>query len=483
MSDLRLVPNDASLPSLGRLLDSSYIGERLRTLCGSAQGLAVSECEIERVKYRPRRACVVGYRLRLRNAVSAAESERRFALCMYPAGDAQARYEKARAQAPATGVGTGAGLHAISLLEDLHTLVWPFPRDRKLPMLALLADGAWAAGAVLPELARQRWGAVYRVRQNIHTIKSYFPEHSCTVNERMILSPVYGVGERLWTVFGKMRADDAGAESFANMRALWDSDARRGGLVSYAQPLAYDAAHRLLWQEGIEAATLDSVLAEAHSEQQLARVGVAVAALHTTPVACAGSLTAEDVRANLQRAEEVLGATLGASKHSTPLLAAVARLHAELERASAWIDFDANATLHGDLHSNNILLNAAEVALIDVDRLQRGPALADLGSLIAELLYRACVTRQVLPVHAVQAIGRAYERAVPWPVNRQELAWFTAAALLHERAYRCVGSLKPGRMQALPRLIDVAERVLGGAIALGPRATAARLAAAQAAGA
>jgi tRNA A-37 threonylcarbamoyl transferase component Bud32 len=483
MSDLRLVPNDASLPYLARLLDSSYIGERLRALCDGAQALTVSECEIERVKYRPRRACVVGYRLRLRDAVSAAEYERRFALCMYPAGDAQARYENARVEAPSPGVGTGAGSLAVALLEDLHTLVWPFPRDRKLPLLALLADGAWAAGAVLPELARQRWGAAYRVRQNNHTIKSYFPEHTCTVSERMLLTPVYGIGERLWTVFGKMRADDVGAESFANMRALWDSDARRGGLVSYAQPLAYDSAHRLLWQEGIEAATLDSVLADAHSGQQLARVGVAVAALHTTPMACATSLTADDIRANLQRAAEVLSATLGASKHSAPLLAAAARLHAELEPASAGIDFSANATLHGDLHSNNILLNAAEVALIDVDRLRRGPALADLGSLIAELLYRACVTRQVLPVHAVQAIISAYERSVPWLVNRQELAWFTAAALLHERAYRCVGSLKPGRMQALPRLIEVAERVLGGAIALGTPAPAARFAAAQAAGA
>jgi tRNA A-37 threonylcarbamoyl transferase component Bud32 len=465
MSETRLVPKDPLLPQLASLLDAARMGQRLQALCGSSRMLAVSECEIERVKYRPHRACVVGYKLRLRNASSGAELERRFALCMYPAEDAQARYAKAREETP----GQIGGWPAIALLEDLHTLVWAFPHDRKLPMLPLLADGTWAASEVLPDLAHQRWGAAYRMRQSGHTIKSYFPEHSCTISEKLILSPVYGIGERVWTVFGKMRADDAGAASFANMRALWNSEARRSGLVSYAQPLAYDAAHQLLWQEGIAAATLDSLLGAECSEQQLARVGMAVAGLHTTALDCATTLALDQIRANLQRTEDVLSATLGASKHDAAMLSTAARLHAELLRTAGRVDFSVNATLHGDLHSNNILLDGDDVALIDVDCLQRGPALADLGSLIAELLYRACVARQVLPLHAVQVIVKGYARAMPRAVNAQELAWFTAAALLHERAYRCVGSLKPGRMQALPRLVEVAAQVLSGGVNIAAR--------------
>ncbi len=478
MSEPRLVPHDPALPQLARLFDTAYVRQRLQHLAGGTRAAVVDACEIERVKYRPRRACVVGYKLRVREATSGAEQDRRIALCMYPADDASARYAKAAKQWGKASVDVAA----VSMLKDLHALAWTFPHDRKLPALALVADDAWAAAAV-PQLVRGRWGAAYRARQNTHTIQGYFPEHSCTFSEKVILSPVYGVGERLWTLFGKLRADDAGAASFTNMRTLWESPARLRGLVAYAQPLAYDAQHQVLWQEGIAGTTLDQALQGQLSDAMFGKIGAAIAALHTTPLDCAGRLDLAEVNASLLRAQDVLTLSFSTGALGAALVAGVDRLQTRLERSSRAIDFSGNATLHGDLHSNNILLTDNTVALIDVDALQRGPALADLGSLVAELLYRACVACDALPLAAVAATVAAYQRCVPWRIAPDELAWFTAAALLRERAYRCVASLKPGRMQALPRLIEVAERVLSGSIGLCARVTAPYFAPAQAVGA
>jgi hypothetical protein len=44
-------------------------------------------------------------------------------------------------------------------------------------------------------------------------------------------------------------------------------------------------------------------------------------------------------------------------------------------------------------------------------------------------------------------------------VADEEVGWYTAAALLNERAFRCVTSLKPGRMEILGQLVDIAARV------------------------
>jgi Ser/Thr protein kinase RdoA (MazF antagonist) len=196
------------------------------------------------------------------------------------------------------------------------------------------------------------------------------------------------------------------------------------------------------------------------------RVGAAIGAFHATPVdSSARRFGASDILAPLQRAQQTLELAFDGAVNAELAAGVVAksgRLVSELTRTSPNIDFDANATLHGDLHSNNILVGADSVSLIDMDRLARGPALAELGSLLAELIYRACVGGRALPLDALAAVLAGYQRAVPWALAADQLAWFTAAALVHERAYRCVTSLKAIRVQALPRIIEAAQALFAG---------------------
>ncbi len=452
------LPRDPLLPHLARLFDTTFIADRLRTLLAREQ---VVDCSIERVKYRPRRACVVAYKLGVRT-VAGAQAVRRFAICMYGPEDARERYAKARSLQP---VGAQHSLPPVALLGDLHALAWPFPHDRKLPALPQLADDARIVTEHLPGLVRARWGDRAVVREYSHQVVSYFPEHTCTVSESMTVVPVSGSAPHPWTVFGKIRYDDAGADTFSNMQALWDSAGHQQGTVAYARALGYDAARRLLWQEAVAGSTLESLL-DGAGPQLLERVGRAVAALHATPLASARVLRGADLIANLQRAQRTLELGLA---DAPELVRTCAGLAGELQRAWQNVDCSANATLHGDLHGNNILVAPAQVALIDLDRAMRGPALAELGGFLAGLICRACVQRREIDNRRLAIVIDAYRRSVPWAVDNEQLAWHTAAALVHERAYRCVTSLKPGRIQALPRLLDVAGRILRGDAVLAGR--------------
>ena len=123
-----------------------------------------------------------------------------------------------------------------------------------------------------------------------------------------------------------------------------------------------------------------------------------------------------------------------------------------------------DGTLHGDLHTNNILVSQTQIHLIDMDGISSGPPLADLGSFLAELIYRGCLNDEPLETMRplLATVVEAYRQRATWPVADADVAWFTASALIHERALRCVTSLKPGRRETVDNVIDAASRIGAG---------------------
>ena len=117
--------------------------------------------------------------------------------------------------------------------------------------------------------------------------------------------------------------------------------------------------------------------------------------------------------------------------------------------------------LHGDVHANNVLFHADEVHLIDFDQGGSGAAAADMGSLLGTLL-----TSQLLqPDTAIDGLGAAFldgYSAVRQLPSGAELRWYTAAALVAERAIRAVNRVNQPVLAVLPELIEMAESVLAG---------------------
>jgi hypothetical protein len=289
-----------------------------------------------------------------------------------------------------------------------------------------------------------------------HQVVSYFPEHACTVRADLVLEDSADGAGRSWSVFGKTRYDAAGADTFSVMRDLWDSGAHARGDVGLARPLAYQPRHRLLWQEAVAGATLDRHLgAPGCDSQVVGRVGRALAAFHGSGVAATRAVTVKGILDGLEETARVIGLVLPRC-HSR-----VSALVARLRDLAPTPGRGRPATLHGDLHSKNILIDGARVILIDLDRVSEGPPVAELGSLIAEIRYRiARSSRTPGAGHPLaEALVRGYRQHAAWPVPSAEIDWYTAAALIGERAYRCLTSLKPGRMDIVDDLIELAEQL------------------------
>ncbi len=445
MSGHRHVPADTTLPHLSRLLDLPVVAAVASEILTRRERrpARVRDCIVERVKYRPGRNAVVAYRLRVETPGAVASVERLLSLATYPAAEAAARVEKARG---------GAASDEVQWVPALDALARVFPADRKLPALAGLADAATALREQLPQLAAARWQSGNGLRNVRHRVVSYFPDHTCTV--RMDADVVLPKGAVTpWQVYGKTRYDDAGAVTFRVMQGL-TAGARDG--VAFARPLAYDPSTRVLWQEGVPLPTLHDVLAShGGSAALLRRVARAMAALHASEI---GDLppAAGSVLDDIGSAAAIVGRALPDCAVRTERLARALR-----ERASD-LPPSRPATLHGDLHSRNVLVGPSSAALIDLDRVHAGDPTRELGSLLAEFAWRDCAVGRPFDSRTVGALLEGYAegaRSVPDP---SAVHWHVAAALLHERARRAVTSLKPGWRDVLPSVIDLAARLLAG---------------------
>ncbi|MDA0184838.1 aminoglycoside phosphotransferase family protein [Solirubrobacter phytolaccae] len=97
-------------------------------------------------------------------------------------------------------------------------------------------------------------------------------------------------------------------------------------------------------------------------------------------------------------------------------------------------------TIHGDANLGNALqLDDGTVALLDLEHLSEGPAAADVGQVVANLL----VGRQ-----DVRAFLDGYG-----PIDREALRWYTLASLLARVALPAISRYRPELIVRLPRLL------------------------------
>ena len=329
-------------------------------------------------------------------------------------------------------------LYRLSLEENLpetlvYATVYPagialraFPDDRKLPGLRLLADPARLGAEVLGAPC-----ALARV--------SYFPEHAYTA--RITLN------QGTQTLYAKTQSTARGERTFALLQYLHKRELR------CARPLLYHAASATLFQEAVAGTTAESLAVQRRLSSPLAaRVGAGVAALHAVGLEGLDALDAGTCLVRLREVIRVLGSVL--PRAAARAYAVMTQLEKQPPPAAA------PATLHGDLHLNNILVDEDRIALVDLDDLRRGPAELELGSFVAALLYRAALHgRRGMHQEVIEHFLAGYAEHASRPVRVDQVGWYAAAALIHERAWRCLTSLKPGRLALIDELIGEASEL------------------------
>ena len=447
------IPKDDILPQLPMVLNTSQMRRIFQELLFPAtENQHLTNCNIKRVKYKPGKNCLVCYQLDFSNNLNQQLESQWLSARIFEKGGAIFRYRKAHSDKlvkPKFG-------DPLSYIPNLEMVIWAFPNDRKLDEISTLTDPVSVKADLLSEILGEHgeWsGQITNIKTNV---VHYVPEHTCMVRVNFCLQPFSTRKKKDMTLFGKTYYNEDGVKVFARMQALWNSQTRRSGRLKMAQPLGYHKASKSLWQMGLSGPPLlDREMNSPDFLHLLGKAASTVSVLHTTELQGLPVITKRDLLDQLQNMEQLLSEGRPTCKKMLNSLVERLKLQAKNIRE------DSLATLHGDLHLNNFIVEGEKIALIDMDNLSQGSPLLDLGSFFAGILYRAILTKT--PENQIEKMGpiflQHYQQAVPWKISPSALRWYVAMMLINERAFRCFTRLKAGRLDILDQLVALADRI------------------------
>jgi len=411
---------DVALPRRDDMLDVGRIAQRLSALLLDTGRYPIASVTLARVNYHAGKTVRAVYRIDV-DGVSHTVAARMFA----DAHAAERVYR--RAEAVARPVDRLRGVVYDPLL---RTVFWTFPNDRKIVGLDA------AVTAALPQ-------AVNDSRPVSRRLVAYAPEKAATfVCETTAQAPV---GYLKVTVDDQADRD---RRSYDRLQSALAADERS---LRLPRALAF-SDRRVLWLEPVAGRRIAASLGTDVELSDLERLGVALAIFHGLPLGDAPSFDRFS------------------ASHLEVDVAMIALVRPDIARAARALGqrlIDATTAgngvvcLHGDLHPKNAIAGTDAMALIDVENVAAGPAAADLGSLLASLVYRRATGR--LSAHGCRSRAHAFlsgyasRRRLP---SRGSLAWHTAAALFRERAVRAVKRIRPLGLDVLPALLTTSERLL-----------------------
>jgi aminoglycoside phosphotransferase len=380
---------DPAVPQRDALLDERYMASRL----------GAGRCERINAKYR------VGDSLRV---VYRADADRILAGRTFR-GRSRSVFRRAVAVSE-----PGAVLH----LEELESVFWTFPNDRRLAGLRVLdrRNGALEALVGAPVASTR--------------LMAYAPERAATAECRDADDRVLAYVKVHW---------DAAERELANAAAAAAAVGTANEHLRIARVLAHSLPDQALVYEPLGGDRLDGIddLAPA-----LRALGAALATLHgirPLPERRFDRLAPE----RLALAAEVVG-------QARPDCAAAAdELH---ERLADGPPDSEPVHLHGDANLRNALLDGGRIGLVDLEDAAAGPAAADLGFVIAGLMARGDCGEW--------ALLDGYSRVAPAP-SAESLRWHVAATVLARIAVPAVGRVRPVLLGRLESLLRAAGERLG----------------------
>lgn len=458
MIPLEQLPADPALPHLAMALDPTHMQRQFDQQLGEiSRDLSVEQCRIRHIKYKPSRSCMICYEIDLFDQSSGDRFRRPLCARMYPQASSESRYKKAQKQRL---VPVAAG-KPLMHLPHLDMVVWTFPNDRKLFGLPVLMSVDAVQKEILMKVVSERFGHDWIVERADHCLSHYVPEHTCTVRLTFrLVNQSLGVSKE-WTVFGKTYYHDRGGEIHRAARQLWQCSREPTAYFTVPRSLAYHEPSSSYWQEGLQGETLrERSSSRDLSSTEWSRVARAIAAFHASAITELPVVGVRELLLELTERAAVIGDAIPRCR---------AALSAVTEQLLTTVpQCNGTATLHGDLHPQNIFFTGAEVALIDLDAVRQGPPALDLGSWVAAAIYRALLEGDSLD-QCVEGLGsflRAYNGHSEERVGQEELNWFAAYALIAERCFRALSRLKAGRLEIVLDLLAVAERLCRGDLLL-----------------
>lgn len=457
MSALRAIPVEPVLRNLAITLDAQQMlrifQERIfKENSKSTEHLQIKDCRIERIKHKPEIYCLICYRLIIKDRNSGHELEQILTGRVYREEKSAYKY----LQAQNVNLVDTSLIKPLMYFEDLDMVLWTFPNDRRLPGLPALTRPDFLKRKRLPDLVSTHLGEGWEIRNFSHSIVKYTPEKTCMVRVQMELQHNTTGKNQSWTIYGKTFAEDQGKVTDHIMRQLWKPEIKSNNALNFAKPLGYLPAFKTSWQEGLPGVPLSNrEWSDSEFLDLIKKSAKMIAALHQTPVECARKIQRQDIVEKLERLKTRLN-------NAEPTIRAILEdLVDRLLIQADNLDFTTLATLHGDLHLKNILVERNNLYLIDLDTISLSPPLFDVGNFIAWLLFfgpRVKINSQ-LQHESIKVFVNEYIKSVPWKISRNDLDWHVSFQLVYEHAERFLKQLKFDDFELMNNLVKIADAV------------------------
>lgn len=439
------IPEDPGLPGLRDLLP-----EQGRPACvddlarASGAEPALERGQVEYVRYRPGRSCVVLWSFPT------------------PSGRSLHLYAKLVARERADGVVDRPGFRELAAsveamrpsrgrpylhLAERDLLLSLFPFDPRLRGLPLALSAGWVREHVAPRLELDGGSDLEP------TPLSYKPERRCVVRYAS------GAGDARPRAFAKLFRDGRGEEMLPWLRALASQLRSQAAPWTLVPPLAHLPEARMLLLPAVEGGTsfgeslkgiADGDASDATLLAHVARAGRGLAAFQRCGVQGLPVVTPRDLTGKLRD-------SLVAIRAVAPRLGrALDERLAALERAMGRLAPESLVPTHGAFRHGQLLLLPEALVVLDLDTLCRSGASADAGNFLAYLDFLALRRPRLRPLaeRSQQAFVDTLGPTSGW------LAWYRAASQL-KVALRSFLSLSRQWPAHTGGMLDCADRALG----------------------
>ncbi|HEY3082813.1 MAG TPA: phosphotransferase [Chloroflexota bacterium] len=301
----------------------------------------------------------------------------------------------------------GHPLGGLAFLPELNALVWSFPFDPLMPSLHRCMDPDWIADAL-----------GHPDRPLVPELVDYAPEIGAMV--------AYRDPERGRVVaYGKTSPKETCGQIYLVMNRLWESEARRRGVLKLPRPIAFRPEADLLLQTRVYGRPLSGDRNRAVFMRLAEEAGRVLAAVHTTDVPFGAERPLESLIERLQGNLEDLAFL------APPLHVQVRRLLNQLRERASHARPDPPVPSHGDFKYDQFLRYRRQFVLIDFELFCRAEPALDLGTFCAYLPpSRPLGWRDSAAAELLRgAFLKSYARASGQPVDFGRVGLYEAAML------------------------------------------------------
>lgn len=419
---------EAQFPQLANFHNEAVALAHIRDALGHPAG--AERCAVLNVWHIAGKSLRVVYRL---GGTRDAPGDSILTVRFLPPGESRARYREAIAAARDTA--------AVFHLPAWDAVGWRFPEDPHLASLPGMLDMGRARDRL-----DERGDSALEPDEITWSALSYLPGERCSIR--------YACPRTERVIVGKLHGGATAAAAQRTMDRLWESPGRG---FRMPRPLGLDEETGVRWEEFVPGQRVEELLTRVALPPLLRQVCSAIADPHALPIS---GLAVRGPAETLQRLEckvlpriaAVLPALAGPS----------AAVFEDLTRGVAGLAQRPLGTIHGDLHTANVLVDHNGVILIDLDDLALGDPAHDLALFGGRLLLLALLRNERLGevARAVAELPTVYESAGGTPIPAQTFAWYMAALLIGRQIKTCLRHAAPDVGHLAPTLLAYARQTV-----------------------